>query len=310
MLAFWLTLTIAGIAQKKSNGTIYIEHPAIAAVENLTVAFVSGDAAKVGALLTDDFRNFNGTSINPNDKGQDKAAYLKNVTFWKENVDYLSIARSPGAYPDALEYDQADQKDVVWVQTWDDIRGIHNKTGVKINMPVHRLYVVDKKSNKIKTIIDYSNSSIGEEVRQSLSTRKNGQIYNHHENINTVRKMMYAFEHKDFDKAYSYYDPKATFVDNNKPEGTTFTMAEQKANDKKLFDSFDMISIDQTGYPDYMEYELDNQGVAQSWWTFRLERKSDKKKISLPVFMIHDFDDKGKITNEILYYGEKLLEAK
>lgn len=309
MLALWLTLSVVGIAQKKVNGTIYIEHPAIAAVENMTKAFVAGDAAKVGSYLTDDFKIFNGTNINPEDKGQDKAAFLKNVTYWKDNVDYLSITRTEGAYPDALEYAQEDDKDVVWVQTWENIKGVQNKTGVKIDMPVHRLYRLDK-NNKIKTIIDYSNSSVRDEIRESYAPRKNGQIYNHHENINTIRKMMAAFEHNDLDKAYSYYDPKATFVDNNQPDGKTFTMAEQRANDKILLDKFKILSIDVTGYPDYLEYELGNQGVGQSWWTFQLERKSDKKKISLPVFLIHNFDDKGKITGEILYYGENLLAAK
>jgi uncharacterized protein YkuJ len=309
MLALWLTVTFVAVSQKKSNGTIYIEHPAINVVEAMTKAFVSGDADKVGSYLTDDFKAYNGTNNNPDDKGQDKATFLKDVTYWKENVDYLTIKRAKDAYPDALEYKEQNDKSVIWVQTWEDVTGVHNKTGVKINMPIHRLYIVDK-NNKIKTIISYTNSLVGNEIGDSFASRKNGEIYNHHEYINSVRKMMYAFEHKDFDKAYGFYDDKATFIDNNQPDGKTFTLTEQKANDKKMFDNFELLSIDVTGYPDYLHYELGNQDVVQSWWTYRLERKSDKKKIALPVFLIHNFDDKGKITAEIVYYGEKLLEAK
>ncbi|MBK9224537.1 MAG: hypothetical protein IPO23_07750 [Flavobacterium sp.] len=75
---------------------------------------------------------------------------MASVKFWKDNVDYFDISRSKGAYPDALEYKEANNKEVVWVQTWEDVKGMHKKTGVKIDMPMHRLFIVDK-NNKIKT---------------------------------------------------------------------------------------------------------------------------------------------------------------
>ena len=50
--------------------------------------------------------------------------------------------------------------------------------------------------------------------------------------------------------------------------------------------------------------------VVQSWWKIRLIRKSDKKSIVLPMMFIDTFDDKGKITNEIAYYSQKVLEVK
>jgi hypothetical protein len=41
------------------------------------------------------------------------------------------------------------KKDVVWVQTWEDVKGVQT-TGVKIDMPMHRLFVINKeKENKI-----------------------------------------------------------------------------------------------------------------------------------------------------------------
>ena len=63
-------------AQKKKNGTIYIDHPAIVTVEAMTKAFVAGDDKKVATYLADDFKSFNGTSTNKDDKGADKAAFL------------------------------------------------------------------------------------------------------------------------------------------------------------------------------------------------------------------------------------------
>ena len=54
-----LMATCLTFGQKKTNGTIYVEHPAITAVEAMTQARVSGDAAKVASYLADDFKFFN-----------------------------------------------------------------------------------------------------------------------------------------------------------------------------------------------------------------------------------------------------------
>jgi len=294
-------------AQKKANGTIFVEHPAITVVEAMTQAFVKADTDKLSGYLADDFKSYNGTGTNKDDKGQDKDAFLKSAKSWKSDIDYLKISRSEGAYPDALEYSDADNKDQIWVQTWEDVKGVHKKTGVKIDMPMHRLFIVDK-NNKIKTIINYSSSSVGDEINDSFSERKNGTIYNHHEYINNVRRMIHAFEKGDLDKAYSFYDEKARFLDQNSPDRKIMSLADVKANDKKFLDKFEINSIDVSGYPDYLHYELGNTKVVQSWWNYRLTRKSDKKKIVLPVFFIDDFNDDGKITFEHVYYSEKLLE--
>ena len=302
-----LLLGCIAYSQKKSNGTIYIDHPAIKIVEDMSKAFVSGDSVKVASYLADDFKSYYGVSTNPNDKGQDKAGFLKNVKGWKNELDYYSITRAKGAYPDAIEYADKDQKDVVWVQTWEQLKGVHKKTGVKVDMPMHRLFVVNK-DNKIKTIIEYSNSSIGDEIGQSFDVRENGTIYNHHDYINVVRNMVAAFENKDYVKSYSYYDDKAQFRDINLPRDKTFTLTEQKANDKKMLEEFDITSIDVVGYPDYLHYELNNAKVVLSWWNINLIRKKDKKEIVLPVMFMDNFNDAGKITQETAYYSAKILE--
>jgi len=297
-------------AQKKTNGTIYVEHPAIITVEDMTQASVSGNMDKVASYLADDFKYYSGTTTNKDDKGMDKTAYMKMLKTMKDNIDYLSITRSKGAYPDALEYKDPDQKNVVWVQTWEQVKGVENKTGVKIDRPIHRLFTVTK-DNKIKMLVNYSTNSVGEEINESQAERTNGQIYNHHENINTVRKMVHAFENKDYDKAYSFYADNATFIDINSPDiDKQYTLAEQKASDKKMNELYEITSIDQVGYPDYLHYELDDARIVQSWWKIRLIRKADKKNIVLPMMFIDTFDDKGKITNEIAYYSQKVLEVK
>jgi hypothetical protein len=50
--------------------------------------------------------------------------------------------------------------------------------------------------------------------------------------------------------------------------------------------------------------------VVNSWWNVVLIRKSDKKKMSLPLMLSNDFNAKGKIIAETMYYSQKTLEAK
>ena len=138
--------------------------------------------------------------------------------------------------------------------------------------------------------------------------KEDGTIYNHHENIKTIREMMSSFENKDYDRSYSFYDEKATFSDINRDSSKTLNLTEQKAQDKKLLMDFILVAIDMVGYPDYLHYELGNSKVVLSWWNFRLVRKSDKKEITMPLFLLDNFDDKGKIVSEIAYYSAKMLE--
>ncbi len=303
-----MVFTIISYSQKKKNGTIYIDHPAINTVEAMNKAFAEGDAEKVGSFLADDYEFWNGTNSNKDAKAGTKEGAMKNVTWWKKNVDYFSLERTKGAYPDAIEYKDEDQKDVVWVQTWNRIKGVHNKTGVKIDMPVHRLYTVNK-DNKITMIIDYSDRTVWQELRRSFSTRENGTIYNHHDYINSVRRLMAALENHDMDTFYSFFDEKATFRSIHMPTGSeSLSLEEDKEGMKQMMDNFEITSIDVQGYPDYLNYEMGDAKIVQSWWKLKMTRKSDKKKIEMPLFLIHDFNDEGKIINENVYFSQTLMQ--
>ena len=297
----------ATYAQKKTNGTVYIDHPAIKTVESMTQAFVSGDSTKVTSYLADDFKAYNGVGINPRAKGQDKATYSSRAKSWKNGLDYFSITRTKGAYPDAIKYKKDNKEDVVWVQTWEDIKGVHKKTGVKVNMPMHRLFVVNK-DNKIETIINYTNQSVFDEIGSSYGNRTNGTIYNHHDNINTVRKAFYAFENSDVDKCLSYFTDDATFYDINYEFGTSATKAEAKINWEQFLKDFEIKNMEMIGYPDYLEYEMSNGREVLSWWNYHLVRKSDKKEIQAPLHASSSFNEDGKIKSHMLYYSQSLLE--
>ena len=307
VLITMMVFTVVTFAQKKKNGTIYVEHPAIQTVESMMQAFVDGDSDRVADYLDDEFKSFNGSNTNKDAKGANKENFLKQVEFWNENIDYLNIERSKGAYPDALQYKDGDNDDVIWVQTWEHVKGVHKKTGVKLDMPFHRLFVVNK-DNKITRMINYFDERIYDEIGKSFVERKNGTIYNHHEYINIVRRMVHAFENDDMETAYSFYDDKARFRNINMPLGETKSLEESKEGDKKFKENFDITSIDVRGYPDYLNYGLGNAKVVMSWWKVRLIRKSDNKKIVVPIMFTHNFNDEGKITQETADYSAKLLE--
>lgn len=294
-------------SQKKTNGTIYVDHPAITIVENFHKAFVNGDVNKVSSFISNDFKTYDASD---NSAAKDKEGLLKEVANWRDNYEYTNLTRSKGAYPDALEYKEDLQKGEIWVQTWENLKGIHKQTGVKIDVPIHRAYVLNK-DLKIKTQFVYLNNRPFDEIFYSKSERKNGELFINHENINTVRKMIAAYEHQDFDKYSAFYDENVRASDiNNIDYSKNLTLAEIIAKDKKFHEDFEIIRIDQVGYPDYLHYELMDARAVYSWWNFILIRKSDQKRIELPMMITNDFNAKGKIIAEALYYSQKTLEVK
>ncbi len=306
ILSAIMLIAFISTAQKK-NGTVYLEHPAIDVVNDFVKASVAGDKAKMADFLTEDFIAYNGTSNNLSTKGSNKEAFLNTAMMYFDRLDYYKIESLPGSYPDAIEYKKDNTNNEITVQTWDVLKGVDKQTGVKIDAAGHRLYTLTK-DNKIKMIISYSNSSVIDEIRNSFSKRRNGIIYNNHENINTVRKMMYALEKNDWDKMYSFYDTDAIFINSSSPTMESRSLIEQKVADKKINELYEIVSIDMVGYPDYLEYEMGNLGLVQSWWNINLVRKADKKKIVLPIFYTMEFNDEGKINAETAYVNAKLLD--
>jgi len=114
-------------------------------------AMIASDADKVATYLADDFKSFNGVNTNPNNKGRNREDFLKRVSTFKDFVNYASLKRTNGAYPDALEY--KDDEDGLWVQTWDSFKGVHAVTGVKLDGPVHRLFIVALLMEKLEEVL-------------------------------------------------------------------------------------------------------------------------------------------------------------
>lgn len=309
-LSMFLTISVLAVfAQEKENGTIYIEHPANKVVADFENAIVEGDSAKISGFLTDDFKAYNGTSSVYGDKGMDKTAYVKRMLAYSRNLDYFKIETIPGSYPDALKYKKDNKDREMVVQDWVMVRGVEKVTGVKIDAAAENIYTLNN-NNKITRLISYNNTLVINEIGASFTNRTNGKIYNHHTNINTVRKMIYALEKGDLDKCLSFYSDRATFSDINSEWGTSHGKAEEKVNQQNFLNAFEIKSIDMIGYPDYLEYEMNNGRSVLSWWNIHLVRKLDKKAIVMPIHLNDDFDEDGKIISEMFYYSEALLNKK
>jgi hypothetical protein len=307
-LTLFLMIPIIGFSQKKENGKIYSEHPAINIVDAFSKAAMAGDTSAMSKLMTDDFRARYPVVARPHDKGADKATFLKNAKSNAENFDYYTMKPVKGSYPDAFEYAKDPNfKDNITVESWDLVKGIHKKTGVKLETYLHRSFTITS-DNKIRELLNYSNPEVRNNIIAANSERKNGIVYSEHPNLNTLRKLIGAAENGDMDKVYSFYAPKAIFSNSNSEDGKSRTLEEVKASHKTFFEKFEMSGIEQVGYPDYVVYEQQNMGVLYSWWNFYFIRKSDKKEIKVPFHYAHDVNAEGKITSEVVYYNGNLLK--
>lgn len=307
-ISIFLLISFIGFSQKKENGKIYNEHPAIKVVDAFTKASMEGDTSAMGKLMTADFRSKNPVVTKPHDKGNNKAGYLRGARYNFENFEYRSMKPIKGSNPIAIEYANDPNKDnAVIVESWDLSKGIHKETGVKVETNLHRSFTINK-DNKIVEILNYGNPMVGNNITAAYSERKNGIVYSEHKNINTLRKLIGAAENGDLAKMYSFYDPKATFSDGNSEDGKVQNLEALKARHSAFFEKFEMNGIEQVGFPDFVFYEQQNQGVLYSWWNFYFIRKSDKKEIKVPFHYAHDVNAEGKITSEVVYYNGNLLK--
>ncbi len=118
---------IAAFSQKEENGTIYIKHPYIDAVNQATKAYESKDEAALKRLYSDTARWW----ISGMEKFIPIADAMK---MWMTDFDYYdSIAQKEVGYPDYLHYKKDDGNTV---QSWWTWTGKSKKTGEVLKVPM------------------------------------------------------------------------------------------------------------------------------------------------------------------------------
>lgn len=120
-------LGIAAFCQQEENGTIYIKHPYIDAVNQAGKAYEAKDVATLKKIYSDTARFWS--------SGMEKFVPIADaMKMWMSDFDHFdSIAQKQFGYPDYLRYKKDDGSTV---QSWWTWIGKSKKTGEIVKIPM------------------------------------------------------------------------------------------------------------------------------------------------------------------------------
>ena len=297
--------TVVVFAQKKKNGTVYIDHPAIDVINQMYDAVNTNNLEVLNNLISDDFKGVWGDEMNKDREPATKKQFIDNIDSWNTKNRYYSLKSGKNAYPDAIKYNDENFKDVTLVYCWEAISGVGGMTGVKFSQRRHTQYAVNS-DNKISFSRSYMNQMPFVESWRSRNNLSDGKIYSNHTNINTVRKAMHALQYGNMDHFYEAFDENAKFDGLFSDwDDEDLSMEEFKSLQADFLNNYTIQSVDNKGIK-YYEFES-QRGLVQSWWRLSIVRKSDSKVIVMPVMVNHRFYDEGKIVKQFeAWNGDKL----
>tara|TARA_Y100000994_G_scaffold77114_1_gene63668 strand:+ start:134 stop:1051 length:918 start_codon:yes stop_codon:yes gene_type:complete len=286
-------------SQKKNNGKLYIEHPAMDVVEQFNKAFVSGDLETMKSLVSDDFRWYTLSMREPGTLQQ----LLNRSNYLSKNVVKFDIKHYGGAYPDALEYKK---DDVLEVMTYTWMSGYDRNTGVELDMPRYVNFRIND-DGKISRMNVMDDQALWTKAYQAWDTRANGVIYKDHPLVTKVRLMMRDYETQDVEKIKSNYTENTMFYDvMNSPVDEFKSLEEEFAQFNDYMEVFELVNIRESGYPDVLDYE-GNGAVVISWWEMTLRNKKSGKTNTIMQHIQHSFNEKGEIVREDYYFNPAQL---
>jgi hypothetical protein len=292
-------------AQKKKNGNVYKEHPAINVINEMYAAVNQNDLEKLDDLIADGFKGINGDGMNKDAEPFTKEEFIQNINNWNTSNRYFSLKSGANAYPDAVEYKDENFKKMTWVYAWEVMSGVGGKTGVKFSQPRHAQYVVTPE-NKIGFVRLYMNQNPFSESWRSRKELSDGTIYSNHPNINTVRKAIHALQYGNLDHFFEAFTTDAKFDGLfNDWDSEALSMEQFKAMQAEFLNNFSIESLDNK-WIKYYEFESQANYV-QSWWRLTIKRKSNNELITIPVMLNHRFNDDGKIVKSNELWNEAKL---
>tara|TARA_B110000008_G_scaffold114265_2_gene116984 strand:+ start:6031 stop:6957 length:927 start_codon:yes stop_codon:yes gene_type:complete len=290
-------------AQKNRNGVIYDKHPALELVKEFNTAFVSGDSEKIKGLVTEDVKLWNSMSTDKNQEASGLQTIIGWSNYWSSRLKEFSIEPKGQAYPDAFKF----KGDQLWVYTYEILKGVDKENGFMIETPLDRSFLLNKEGTKIAWILESFNTAHIEKYWNSFKKRSNGKIWRDHPYIGSVRRLMNNFGLGEVDLAYAEYNPNARIYDINMPIGEYHTLEQRREWEKGVFANFDLVSVDESGYPDLLEYNGDGMDIL-SWWIMTFKDKRSKKNLKVYLHRSDTLNDEGKITRSVVYYNGQLLK--
>ena len=298
-----LLIPISSFSQKNNNGKVYDKHPAIDKVNKFTSAWISGDTETLKSLTGNDFKMGSSMNSNPNYKGGDINNLVGQSRWMSNNFVNISLKDRGQAYSDAIEY----KRSGLFVQTFQEFIAWDKNNGFKIKTPFNATFVFDKKGEKIVRFWWSDNQAVWQKWNLSRQTIKNGTIYKDHPYIGKVRQIWFNLAMGNIDQVWKDFSPNARIYDLNLIDKDYNNLTDHQKYVGEVFSKYDFISIDEVGYPDYIDYEGDG-GTVLAWYNMIVKNKKTKKNITLKFHSQHDFNEEGIIVTEYLYYNANLLK--
>ena len=298
-----LLIPLSSFTQKNNNGKVYDKHPAIEKVDKFTSAWISGDTETLKSLTGDNFKMGSSMNNNPNYKGGDINNLVGQSRWMSNNFVNISLKDRGQAYSDAIEY----KRSGLFVQTFQEFIAWDKNNGFKIKTPFNATFVFDKKGEKIIRFWWSDNQAVWQKWNLSRQTIKNGTIYKDHPYIGKVRQIWFNLAMGNIDQVWKDFSPNARIYDLNLMDKDYNNLSDHQNYVGEVFSKYDFISIDEVGYPDYIDYEGDG-GTVLAWYNMIVKNKKTKKNITLKFHSQHDFNEEGIIVTEYLYYNANLLK--
>ena len=303
ILLTFLLIPLSSFTQKNNNGKVYDKHPAIDKVNKFTSAWITGDTETLKRLTGDDFKMGSSMNNNPNYKGGDINNLVGQSRWMSNNFVNISLKDRGQAYSDAIEY----KRSGLFVQTFQEFIAWDKNNGFKIKTPFNATFVFDKKGEKIIRFWWSDNQAVWQKWNLSRQTVKNGTIYKDHPYIGKVRQIWFNLAMGNIDQVWKDFSPNSRIYDLNLIDKDYNNLTDHQKYVGEVFSKYDFISIDEVGYPDYIDYEGDG-GTVLAWYNMIVKNKKTKKNITLKFHSQHDFNEEGIIVTEYLYYNANLLK--
>lgn len=302
---FFLLLIVpfTSFSQKNNNGKVFDKHPAIGIVNQFTEAWISGDVETLKELTGEGFKMGSSMNNSPNYKGGDINNLVGQSKWMSNNFVNISLKNRGQAYSDAIE----SKRSGLIVQTFQEFIAWDKNNAFKIRTPFNATFVFDKKGEKIVRFWWSDNQAAWQKWNLSRQTIKNGTIYKDHPYIGKVRQIWYNLAQGNLDKVWKDFSPNARVYDINQIGKEYSNLKDWQQYVGEVFSNFDFVSIDEVGYPDYIDYE-GNGGTVLAWYNMTMKSKKTKKNVVFKFHSQHDFNEKGMIVLETLYYNANLLK--
>lgn len=291
----------SSFSQKKANGKIYIEHPAIEIAKQFDEAFVKGDLETIKSLVADDF-----AWRNPSMRGRRGTLQqlLNRSNYLSKNIVNFEISHRGTAYPDVFEYKEDNSVDVK-TYTW--LTGYDKNTGVELNMPRNTNFRMTPDGKKIAWMSVMDDQLLWNKAYDAYETKKNGVIYKDHPYVTKVRLLIQAYQAMDFEKVRSMYNESTRFYDVMNSGIDEFkTLEEEFSSIDEYMNAFETVDIRESGYPDVLDYEGDG-AVVISWWVWTFKNKKSGNVARIKQHLHHSFNENGDIVREDYYFNPASL---